>query len=144
MILMSLGQFIFQTSTLAFQQIQRQRAWNYASNVVALGRAKKQFTGAGEDTVTLPGLIYEEYGFGCRYAIDELASMASTGQGFVLMDGSGYLYGVYVIDNIDETKTYLLDNGVPRKVDFTIKLSRTDDERIEEQTAPETIDEVVT
>ena len=111
---------------------------------MAAGRAKKQYTGVGSDTITLPGLIYEEYGFGYRYAVDELATMASTGQGFVLMDGSGYLYGVYVIDNIDETKTYLLDNGVPRKVDFTIKLSRTDDERIEEQTAPETTDEVVT
>ena len=138
--LMSLGQFIFKTSTLAFQEIQRQRAWNYADNAVAFGRAKKQFTGAGEDTITLPGLIYEEYGFGTRFALDELAGMADTGQGFVLMDGSGYLYGVYVISNIDETKSVLLDNGVPRKVDYTLKLSRTDDERIETQSAPNTVD----
>lgn len=34
--LMSLGQFIFKTSTLAFQEIQRQRAWNYADNAAAL------------------------------------------------------------------------------------------------------------
>ncbi|OTG94228.1 phage tail protein [Acinetobacter sp. ANC 3832] len=135
--LMSLGQFIFQTDTLSFHEIQRQRTWTYAENAVASGRAKKQFTGVGTDTITLPGLIYQEYGFGNRFAIDELAAMASTGQGFVLMDGSGYLYGVYVIDNIDETKSILLDNGVPRKVDYTLKLSRTDDERIEEQTAPD-------
>lgn len=135
--LMSLGQFIFNTSTLAFQEIQRQRSWSYADNAVAFGRAKKQFTGAGTDTVTLPGLIYEEYGFGSRFALDELASMADTGQGFVLMDGSGYLYGVYVIDNIDETKSFLVDNGVPRKVDYTLKLSRADDGRIENQAAPE-------
>ena len=62
--LMSLGQFIFKTSTLAFQEIQRQRSWSYAENAVANGRAKKQFTGAGSDTVTMPGLIYEKYGFG--------------------------------------------------------------------------------
>ena len=142
--LMSLGQFLFKIDTLSFTEIQRQRAWIYAENEVAAGRAKKQYTGVGSDTITLPGLIYEEYGFGYRFAVDELATMASTGQGFVLMDGSGYLYGVYVIDNIDETKTYLLDNGVPRKVDFTIKLSHTDDERIVAQTAPQTIDEVVT
>lgn len=141
--LMSLGQFIFKLDKLSFNEIQRQRIWTYADNEVAAGRAQKQYTGVGSDTITLPGLIYEEYGLGRRYAIDEIATMASTGQGFVLMDGSGYLYGVYVIDNIDETKTYLLNNGVPRKVDFTIKLSRTDDERIEEQTAPETTNEVV-
>ena len=141
--LMSLGQFLFKTSTLAFQEIQRQRAWNYADNAIAFGRAKKQFMGAGEDTVTLPGLIYEEYGFGSRFALDEVASMADTGQGFVLMDGSGYLYGVYVINSIDETKSVLLDNGIPRKVDYTLKLSRTDDERIETQSAPTPVDDAV-
>ena len=141
--LMSLGQFLFRTSTLAFQEIQRQRAWNYADNAIAFGRAKKQFMGAGEDTVTLPGLIYEEYGFGSRFALDEVANMADTGQGFVLMDGSGYLYGVYVINSIDETKSILLDNGVPRKVDYTLKLSRTDDERIETQSAPTPVDDAL-
>ena len=97
----------------------------------------------GEDSVTLPGLIYEEYGFGSRFALDDLASMADTGQGFVLMDGSGYLYGVYVIDSIDETKSFLVDNGVPRKVDYTLKLSRADDDRIENQAAPELMDDSV-
>ncbi len=141
--LMSLGQFVFMTTSLAFKEIQRQRSWNYANNAVAFGRAKKQFMGAGEDSVTLPGLIYEEYGFGSRFALDDLASMADTGQGFVLMDGSGYLYGVYVIDSIDETKSFLVDNGVPRKVDYTLKLSRADDDRIENQAAPELMDDSV-
>lgn len=141
--LMSLGQFIFNTSSLAFKEIQRQRSWNYVDNAVAFGRAKKQFMGSGQDSISLPGLIYEEYGFGSRFALDELASMADTGQGFVLMDGSGYLYGVYVIDNIDETKSFLVDNGVPRKVDYTLKLSRADDDRIENQAAPERRDDSV-
>jgi len=141
--LMSLGQFVFMTTSLAFKEIQRQRSWNYANNAVAFGRAKKQFMGAGEDSVTLPGLIYEEYGFGSRFALDELASMADTGQGYVLMDGSGYLYGVFVIDSIDETKSILMDNGVPRKIDYTLKLSRTDDDRIENQAAPELMDDSV-
>ena len=134
--LMSLGQFVFMTGTLAFQEIQRQRSWNYADNAVAFGRPKKQFMGAGDDTVSLPGLIYEEYGFGTRFALDDLASMADTGQGFVLMDGAGYVYGVYVIDSIDETKSILLDNGTPRKVGYTLKLNRADDDRVETQSAP--------
>ncbi len=134
---MCLGQFPFTTDTLTFTEIQRQRSWQYADNAVAKGRKQRQFIGAGDDIVTLPGLIYQEYGFGNRYSIDELAAMADTGQGFVLVDGSGYLYGVYTIDSIDETKQILLFNGVPRKVDFTIKLSRVDDERIEQQTEAE-------
>ncbi|MCH7329635.1 phage tail protein [Acinetobacter modestus] len=133
--LMCLGQFPFTTDTLTFTQIQRQRTWQYAENSVAKGRKKRQFIGSGEDTVSLPGLIYQEHGFGNRFAIDDLAAMADTGQGFVLVDGSGYLYGVYNIDSIDETKQILLFDGVPRKIDFTIKLTRTDDKRIEQQSA---------
>ena len=135
--LMCLGQFPFTTDTLTFTEIQRQRSWQYADNAVAKGRKKRQFIGAGDETISLPGLIYQEYGFGNRFAIDELAAMADTGQGFVLVDGSGYLYGIFTIDSIDETKQVLLFNGVPRKVDFTIKLTRVDDERIEQQTAAE-------
>ncbi|NIE97451.1 oxidoreductase [Acinetobacter sp. Tr-809] len=135
--LMCLGQFAFTTDTLTFTEIQRQRSWQYADNAVATGRKKRQFIGSGDDIITLPGVIYQEYGFGNRFAIDELASMADTGQGFVLVDGSGYIYGVFTIDNIDETRQVLLFNGVPRKVDFTIKLTRVDDERIDQQTAAE-------
>lgn len=131
--LMSLGQFCFQTDTLSFNQIQRTRNWKYASNAVAKGREKKQFIGASEDTVTLPGLIYEEHGFGKRFSIDDLASMADTGQGFVLMDGSGYMYGVYVIESLEETRSILLFNGVPRKIDFSIKLTRIDNQKIAKQ-----------
>lgn len=133
--LMCLGQFPFTTDTLTFTEIQRQRSWQYADNAVAKGRKQRQFIGAGDDTISLPGLIYQEHGFGNRFAIDDLAAMADTGQGFVLVDGSGYLYGVYTIDSIDETKQVLLFDGVPRKIDFTIKLTRVDDERIEQQSA---------
>lgn len=135
---MCLGQFAFTTDTLTFTEIQRQRTWQYADNAVAIGRKKRQFIGSGEDSISLPGLIYQEHGFGNRVAIDDLAAMADTGQGFVLVDGSGYLYGVYIIDSIDETKQVLLFNGVPRKIDFTIKLSRVDDDRIEQQTGANT------
>ena len=133
--LMSFGQFIFKTDTLTCTEIQRQRQWTYADNAVAQGRAKKQFTGAGTDSITLPGLIYHEHGFGTRFAIEELAEIASQGTEAVLMDGSGFIYGVYVIDSIDETKSVLIFEGVPRKIDFSLKLSRTDDDRIQKQPA---------
>ncbi len=134
--LMSFGQFIFKTDTLTCTEIQRQRQWTYADNAVAQGRAKKQFTGAGTDSITLPGLIYQEHGIGTRFAIEELAEIASQGTEAVLMDGSGFIYGVYVIDSIDETKIILMFEGVPRKIDFSLKLSRTDDDRIQKQASP--------
>lgn len=126
-----IGQFVFTPDDLSFTELQRQRAWNYADNSVASGRARKQFIGAGEDSITLNGIVYQEHGFGTREAIEDLADLASTGQGYVVMDGSGYLYGVYVIDSISESKSILVFQGVPRKIDFSVTLKRVDDDRIE-------------
>ncbi|QHH99227.1 phage tail protein [Acinetobacter dispersus] len=131
--LMALGQFLFTTDVLSFNELQRQRQWKYGSNAVAKGRDAVQFMGAGEDTVTLTGVIYQEHGFGRRQSIDDIAAMADRGQSYLLVDGSGYIYGVYKIDSLDETKGILTDIAVARKIDFTIKLSRTDDEQIDQQ-----------
>ncbi|WAU72963.1 MULTISPECIES: phage tail protein [unclassified Acinetobacter] len=126
--LMALGQFLFTTDVLSFDALQRQRQWKYASNQVARGRDAVQFMGVGDDVVTLKGKIYEEHGFGKRQSIDELAAMADQGHGYVLIDGSGYIYGVYKIDSIDEDKDTFIDVGVSRKIDFSIKLTHTDDQ----------------
>ena len=129
--ILSLGQFVFSTDTLTFNEIQRTRNWSFASNDIAQGRPQYQFTGVGEETISIPFLIYQEHGFGNRQSIDDLAEMADTGAGYVLIDGSGYIYGVFAIDSIDDTRSYLTINGVPRKVDGTLKLTRVDDNRIQ-------------
>lgn len=133
--LMTIGQFIFQPDTLTFDQIQRTRSWNYADNAVARGRKKRQFIGVGDETINLPFLIYQEHGFGRRQSIDDLATMAGMGHGYTLCDGSGYLYGVYTIDSIDETRQILMFNGIPRKIDGSIRLTRVDDDKIERLTS---------
>lgn len=132
--LLALGQFVFDVDTLTYSEIQRSRSWSYASNSIAQGRDQHQFTGAGEDTVTIPFLIYQSHGFGNRQSIDDLSEMADSGSGYVLIDGSGYLYGVFSITTIDETKSYITNRGVPRKIDGTMKLIRVDDDRIQTDT----------
>ncbi len=98
---------------------------------MASGRKKRQFIGPGEEKISLPCLIYQEHGFGRRQSLDDLAAMADRGAGYTLCDGSGYLYGVYTIDSIDETRQILIFNGLPRKIDCTIRLTRVDDDKIE-------------
>lgn len=131
--LMALGQFLFTVDVLSFKELQRDRQWKYASNQVARGRDSQQYMGSGEDTVTLSGIIYHEHGFGKRQSLDDLAALADRGQGNMLVDGSGYIYGVYKIDSINEGKTIFVDVGVSRKIDFTVKLTRTDDAKIQQQ-----------
>lgn len=135
--ILSLGQFIFSVDTLTFNELQRSRSWSFANNDIAQGRPQYQFTGTGEETISIPFLIYQEHGFGNRQSVDDLAEMADTGAGYVLIDGSGYIYGVFAIDSIDDNRSFLTINGVPRKVDGTLKLTRVDDNRIQSDKAPD-------
>ena len=129
--LLSLGQFVFDVDTMTFSELQRSRSWSHASNSIAQGRDQHQFTGAGEETVTIPFLIYQSHGFGNRQSIDDLSEMADSGSGYVLIDGSGYIYGVFAITAIEETRSYITNLGVARKIDGTMKLVRVDDDRIQ-------------
>lgn len=129
--LLCLGQFVFNIDTMTYSELQRSRSWSYASNSIGQGRDQHQYTGAGEETVTIPFLIYQSHGFGNRQSIDDLSEMADSGSGYVLIDGSGYLYGVFAISAIDETRSHISSLGVARKIDGTMKLMRVDDDRIQ-------------
>ncbi|WP_186473964.1 phage tail protein [Psychrobacter sp. KCTC 72983] len=129
--LLALGQFVFDVDTMTYSELQRSRSWSYGSNGIAQGRDQYQFTGTGEETMTIPFMIYQSHGFGNRQSIDDLSEMADAGGGYVLIDGSGYLYGVFAITAIDETRSHITNRGVARKIDGTMKLTRIDDDRIQ-------------
>lgn len=134
--ILSLGQFVFSTDTLTFGELQRSRSWDFGKNDIAQGRPQYQFTGVGEETISIPFLIYQEHGFGKNQSIDDLAQMADTGGGYVLIDGTGYIYGVFVISSLDDTRSYMDFYGTPKKIDGTLKLVRVDDGRILADKAP--------
>lgn len=134
--ILSLGQFVFSVDTLTYNELQRSRSWDFASNSIAQGRDQYQFTGVGEETISIPFLIYQEHGFGTIQSVDDLAEMADTGAGYVLIDGTGYIYGVFSIKSIDDNRSYISLNGVAKKVDGTLKLVRVDDNRIQADKNP--------
>ncbi|MEQ5731514.1 phage tail protein, partial [Providencia alcalifaciens] len=41
--------------------------------------------------------------------------------------GSGTIYGMFVIEEITQSKSIFFDDGSARKIDFTLKLKRTDE-----------------
>ena len=51
--------------------------------------------------------------------------MADTGKSFPLISGTGKIYGLWVIDSLNETQTYFFKNGKPRLVEFSLTLKKT-------------------
>lgn len=123
--MLCLGLFVFSLNTLAYQELQRRTAWKHPTQGIVGGRDASQYLGPGEDTITLSGSLVPEFA-GQPASLDELRRMANTGQAWVLVEGSGTVYGAYVILDLQETKTLFYVDGTPRKIEFSLSLRRVD------------------
>ncbi|MFY9326423.1 MAG: phage tail protein [Georgfuchsia sp.] len=129
-LMMALGLFVFALKTLPYQQLQRQTSWRHPSNSRIGKRPTRQYLGPGDDDITLTGTLYPEL-TGGRVSLAMIRTMASTGKSWPLIRGDGNVYGVFVIENVDETGSIFFPDGEPRKIDFSLKLTRVDDEDID-------------
>jgi phage protein U len=123
--MMALGMFIFSLPTLAYQELQRQTNWKHPSTPRVGTRDAHQYTGPGDDTITLSGWIAPEL-TGTAFSLDALRLMADTGKAWILIQGTGRIYGTWIITDMTEEKTILDHDGSPRKIEFSINLKRTD------------------
>ena len=128
--MLALGMFVFSLSTAAYQALQRQTEWRHASNPRVGAAPARQFVGRGDDTITLPGIILPELA-GSALSLDALRLMANTGKAWPMVEGSGRIYGLWIIESLNETKTLFFRDGTPRRIEFTLSLKRIDDDRID-------------
>jgi phage protein U len=128
--MLALGMFVFSLSTAAYQELQRQTDWRHASSRRIGAAPARQFVGRGEDAITLPGVILPELA-GSPLSLDALRLMANTGKAWPVVEGSGRIYGLWVIESLSETKTFFFRDGTPRRIEFTLSLKRIDDDRID-------------
>ncbi len=128
--MMSLGMFVFGMHTLAYQELQRDTAWRHASTSRVGTNPARQFIGRGDDTITLPGVLVSGL-TGTQASLDMLRYMADTGKAWPLIEGTGRIYGIWVIENIKEGRTYFFKDGAARRIEFAITLQRIDDGQID-------------
>lgn len=126
--LMALGMFVFQTSSVPYQELQRRTEWRHASQSRVGDRPAYQFLGPGADTITLSGTLLPEF-TGGRVDLDEIRDMADQGRAWPLVEGTGRQYGLWVITGVDETSSTLYRDGAAAKIEFSLTLEHVDDER---------------
>lgn len=128
--MLALGMFVFSLTTAAYQELQRQTNWRHASNSRIGAAPARQFLGRGDDTITLPGVLLPELA-GTTLSLDTIRLMANTGKAWPMVEGSGRIYGLWVIESLGETKTFFFRDGTPRRIEFNLSLTRIDDDRID-------------
>jgi phage tail protein len=120
--LLKLGSFKFAVNTAAFRQLKQQWTFNIAAQARIGNTPALQFTGQGEQSLSLSGIVYPGQ-FGSITAIDDLVKLAAAGKPLQIISGTGAVMGFWYIKNISNTKTIFLPSGIPRKIEFTLSLT---------------------
>ncbi len=120
-IMLSLGSYQFSISTAAYDDFSRSTSWRWPAQDRAGRAPARQFTGKGEDTITLSGVIFAEQGGVGQ--VEALRNVADTGEPQILVDQLGFIRGKWCIENITEKQSGFFSDGVARKQEFTVQLS---------------------
>lgn len=125
--MMIFGMFVFELNTLPHQQIQHNKAWRHVKNERINRSAAWQYIGAGDDQITLSGVLYPEI-TGGEVSLTLLTTQAYTACPWPLIDGVGQIYGMYVITGLQTTRQELDRYGKAKKIEFSVSLQRCDED----------------
>jgi phage protein U len=124
--LILLGPFRFSLSGAAYDSLSRRSGWDWKA-VDRVGQMPAlQYTGPQNDTLTLEGRIIPGFTGG----IEQLARMrllAGLGQPMPMIDGTGRVHGLWVIESVEDTGTRHFKDGYPRMVTFNVGLKKYSD-----------------
>lgn len=125
--ILALGMFVFSVPTLLHEQLQRRAQWRFAQNPRIGARDAVQFVGPGDKLINLSGTAMAELQDG-RASLEDLASMADTGQAWPLVDAAGIIFGDFIITGLDEGMRDIRPDGTPSRIEFSIDLQLVESE----------------
>jgi len=123
----ALGPFMFSLDTASPQSLNRTSQYDWAAQRRLGLDVAWQYTGKGDDSIVIDGLIYPEYKGGLGQ-LELMRSIAGLGKKQFLIDGRGTPYGFWVITRVVEKQTIFNSDGTPKKVGFSIALSAYGDD----------------
>lgn len=123
--MMVFGMFVFMLRTTPYQQLQHSQEWRHVKNERVNQSASWQYIGAGDDNITLSGVLYPEI-TGGNLSLSALETVGYAGRPWPLIEGTGRIYGMYVLTRLERGKSEFDRFGNPKKIEFTLSLSRVD------------------
>jgi len=118
---MALGSFIFGLSRqFAYHTLLRKSDGGWSEIQILTSKPKSSQTGQKSETLTITGRS--------MYAVamdrlDELRALQALRIPLPLIDGIGRNWGLWRINNVQETQTQIIDDGTAMVVDWVIELA---------------------
>lgn len=125
-----LGPFRFSVERMAPLSIEERSAFDWAE-ITRLGTSPVlQFTGIQAKSMTLPGVLYPHYrehsaGLLQLRLMEEAASIGAILP--LISGGNGFYHGFWVISEISCTKSLMMGDSTPLKLEFSISLKKYGD-----------------
>lgn len=126
-VMLTFGTVAFSVSAAAYQALRRTARYRIPVHERIGVRPSYQYTGPGEEGITLSGVIMPTYR-GRPAVLDELRALAAEGESRKLTSGIGEDFGRWIVGELTEEQSRLFSTGQARKVAFTVRLLRDDDE----------------
>lgn len=127
-IMLAWGGYMFHQKGASYNELDRSTSWRWGSQERLNREPARQFVGKGDDTITVSGTIYPLYNPGGSFIgtrkIEPLRQLADEGEPNMLIDGRGYVYGKYVVTNVQEQQSVIADNGGARKQGLTVTFEK--------------------
>lgn len=120
-VMMMLGPFIFALDTAAYQSLSRKVEYRWADQERIGNRPMSQFTGIGTETIEMDGIIFPHYKGGL-HQVQAMRELAVLGKPLPMVDGTGKIWGEWVIETIEETLRVMMRNGAPLRIEFRLGL----------------------
>lgn len=124
--MLSLGLFVFMRQTTPYQNMARTIDYRWPTNSRVGLRPSAQYLGVDNEKITLSGVLLPEL-TGGRLSLLALEVMADQGKAWPLVEGSGMIYGMFVIESLSHTGTLFFEDGSARRIEFTLNLLRVDE-----------------
>ncbi len=121
--LMMIGFLQFRTNTKTFEEKMQRYKFNWAKQGRLMRRDASQYTGRGTDTMTINATWYDELVKSPRKQIAKTVLTAAIGIPYPVIDGDGWFYGLWTIDEIEVGESHIRKNGRGAKAEVSLKLS---------------------
>lgn len=121
--MMILGVYRFVIKNAAYQTLKRQSEYKWQEVNRIGSNPALQFTGFGVETIELEGVVYPHFKGGLKQ-VTLMRAEAGLGKALFLISGNGFAFGRWCISRITENQSNFLNDGVPRKIEFTLTLKR--------------------
>lgn len=125
-VMLQLGPYQFGLSTAAYQELTRTTEYRWPAQERFGQLAARQFTGPGDDSISLTGIIIPEFRGG-TFQLDDMRAAAADGMPLMMVSGRGDIMGRWVIERVEEKQSIFAEQGVARRQEFGLQLRKFDD-----------------